>query len=690
MLSFFRQTRRKRLPGLIVAGICAAVLAVPLFAGGCRGGGEKPETVAETFFQAWAAREYDVMYDLLDQASREKYDWEYFNSRYTKISSGIGLQEVSLSLGEPQETGERTRTHFSFGAYFHTYTVGTIKIQNSITLIREDRHLPWRVEWHPGLIFPELTDSRKVSLHREEPRRGSIFDRHGRPLAEYRTFIEVGAVPGRFSEREAFVRAVAALLEITPRVIEEKLNQPWVKEELYVPLAVLAPEQETLLPELLQIQGLKVNNVERRYYPAGQLLAHVIGYLGELTAEELSEKREFGYYSGDMAGKLGLEAALERVLCGQFGFTLRILEEDGSDAAIIAARKLKQGEDIFLTIDLDLQQAAEEALAGKTGVIVAMDPASGEILALASSPGFDPNWFIRGLSAEQWQALLEDPARPFLNRAIWGLYPPGSTFKALTAAAALEAGVLDPAERMRIEGESWQLSPAWGSYQVKRVYANHTLLDLDGAMRFSDNIYFARVGLVLGPALFESCAIRFGFGETIPFTLPVAVSRLSKNGINSEILLADSSFGQGEILMTPLHLTLAYCAFARAGSMPLPRLWLSGEPALGAWKEGVVSRSAAEIVHRALVNAIHGTETPAAGAVAGFTVAGKTGTAEVEPGSGNICWYVTYAPAGEPQIIVTALVEGGGWAAQDALPLGRAVLESYLLRKQAGDTQISR
>jgi penicillin-binding protein len=680
-MNVLRETRRPKLPGVIMAGVLAAAFAVALSAGGCRGAGERPETVAEAFLQAWIAGEYGVMYDLLDQTSRGKYDWEYFHGRYTGISSGIGLQDVNYTLGERRENGERNRTRIAFEANLFTYTVGAIKIQNSITLTRADWRLPWRVEWHPGLIFPELTGNRKVSLHREAPRRGSIFDRHGRPLAEYRTFKEVGVVPGRYSDREGLVRAVAALLEIPPRSIEEKLNQPWVKEGLYVPLAVLAPEQETLLPELLRIQGVKINNVERRYYPAGKMLAHVIGYLGELTAEELSEKKEFGYYSGDAAGKLGLEAALEHVLGGQFGFTLRIMEEDGSDAAIIASRELKQGEDVILTIDLDLQQAAEEALAGKIGAVVAMEPATGELLALASSPGFDPNWFTKGLSTEQWQALLADPARPFLNRAIWGLYPPGSTFKALTAAAALDAGVLDPAEKVRIEGEGWQLSPAWGGYQVKRVYSNRTLLDLDEAMRFSDNIYFARVGLVLGPALFESYGDRFGFGEKIPFELPVAVSRLSKNGINTEILLADSSFGQGEIIMTPLHLTLVYCAFAGAGRMPLPRLWFSGEPAPAPWKEAVISPATAGVVHRALINAVSGAEAPTAGTAAGFTAAGKTGTAQVELGGGNICWYITYAPAGAPQIVVTVLVEGGGWAAQDALPLGRAVLESYFQEK---------
>ena len=658
--------------------VLAVLAAMLLLGSGCGKGAEKPEAVAGRFLSSWAAREYESMYTLLDAPSRETYDREYFVNRYTNITDGIGLRSVETALGKKLESSEN-RTAFSVSVHLATDTVGSIPVDNTITLTRADRQSPWLVEWHPGLIFPELIGNRRVDLTRLIPKRGSIYDRNRRLLAGYRTLNEVGAVPGVYTDQDDFSRSVAALLGVSPQVIAGKLNQPWVKEGLYVPLAVLLPEQDALVDQLLQIKGVKIKRVDRRYYPAGALLAHVTGYTGEITAEELAQKRENGYYSGDMVGKMGLEAVLEDVLGGAFGFVLRILEEDGSEAAVIATRELRQGEDIVLTLDLDLQRAAVEALGNKVGAVVALDPATGKVLALASSPGFDPNLFVSGLSPEAWRALQDDPAQPFLNRALWGLYPPGSVFKPFTAAAAIEEKKLDPAERVRIEGDSWQPSPSWGGYMIKRINTAQTSLDLDAAMKYSDNIYFARAGLSLGAALFNSYGDLFGFGDTVPFVLPAAVSRLSRDGIKTEIQLADSSFGQGEVLSTPLHMALIYCPFAGNGGIPVPRLWLSGEPDQITWKEAAISPATAAIVHRALVASIHGANAPAAaGAVEGFTAAGKTGTAEVDTLEGNICWYVTYAPAGDPGVVVAAVVEGGGWAGEDALPVGRAVLEFFL------------
>jgi penicillin-binding protein 3 len=661
-------------------GACIAVLATLLcLAAGCRGDAAKPEAAAEAFLAAWAAGEYEAMYAFLDHDSRETYDRDYFTGRYSGISREIGLRSINTVLGDRLATGDtRNLAGFSFSVQLHTDTVGMIPVENTITLTREDQGSPWLVQWYPGLIFPELTGGRRVHSLRLVPRRGSIYDRYGQTLAGYRSFTEVRAVPGRFSDRAAFVGAVAELLGISPGTIEAKLNQSWVREGLYVPLAILDPVQEALVPELLRIPGVQIDYVERRYYPAGEALAHVIGYLGELTAEELPEKRELGYDSGDRVGRMGLEEALEHVLSGTIGFTIRILEEDGSAAAILAAKEMRPGEDITLTIDLALQQAAAAALAGKTGAVVAMDPDTGEILAMVNSPAFDPNRFIAGLSAAEWQALQDDPRRPFLNRAIWGLYPPGSAFKAITAAAALDAGVFDPHETVRIVGESWQPSPSWGSYAIKRYYTTQTLLDLNAAMRFSDNIYFARLGLELGPDLFEDYGDRYGFAGQIPFTLPVAASRLSRDGITSEILLADSSFGQGEILVTPLHLALIYVSFASRDGLPQPRLRQAGDPGPLAWKEAPVGPSVFETVHRSLLGAAHGAAGIPADSRVGFAVAGKTGTAEVQHEAGNICWYAAYAPAAAPRIVVTVMVEGGEWGSQDAMPPGLALLEFFL------------
>lgn len=675
-------TKRSRGTGAVLTVLLAAVL---LPAGSGCSGADEPGRVAASFLAAWCELDYEAMYALLDEPSRDKYEKDYFINRYTAIGKGIGLRTVQAEPGEKIESSG-DRVSFSFTATLDTNTVGPIPIENTLALTRADRGSPWLVEWHPGLIFPELTGDRRVDVQRAAPRRGTIYDRHGRILAGLRTFTEVGAVPGRYANEEEFVRAVAALLEISPSLIKSRLSQGWVKEGLYVPLALLPPERESLANELLLIEGVMLNHVERRYYPAGAAAAHVTGYLGEISAEELEEKKKYGYNAGDLVGKAGLEAALDELLGGSFGFTLRILEADGSEAAIIAAREGHPGEDIHLTLDYDLQLAAAAALGNKAGAVAALDLASGEVLALVSNPAYDPNEFIAGLTAERWQALQNNPDRPFLDRALLALYPPGSAFKPFTAAAALDTQSLDPAERVRIEGESWQPGPSWGEYKVKRVYSERTSLNLDEAMKYSDNIYFARVGLSLGVNLFEQYGERFGFGEKLLFPLPVAVSRLSRSGIGSEILLADSSYGQGEVLITPLQMTLLYCPFAGgSGAIPLPRLLLSGEPGPAAWKEDAVSPAAAARVHRSLVEAVHGAGAPARnGIVPGYTVAGKTGTAQVNPAAGNICWYVTYGPAEQPALVVATVVEEGEWAGEEALPVGRAVLEYFLAKEYGG------
>ncbi|HPZ41553.1 MAG: penicillin-binding transpeptidase domain-containing protein [Dethiobacteria bacterium] len=649
------------------------LLILLLFSSGCSR--IQPEATAEQFYALWGEQDYKAMYELLDSASRKAYSAESFVERYTSISRGIGLHAVELK--EVEKTGSSAkRVTLSLSAVLKTSTVGPIPVSYSLELSREKRGAPWLLQWHPGLIFPQLSDDSRVDLDLERPRRGGIHDRNGKVLAGPRLFKELGAVPGVYEDEKSFAAAVESLLGLSSATIIEKLHQPWVQEGHYVPLAVLSPEEESLVDRLLQIPGAMINEVERRSYPAGSVTAHLVGYLGEINSEELQEKEDEGYHAGDLLGKAGLEAALEQKLAGDNGYTLRILDQDGNEEALIATRELQDGEDITLTIDLELQKCVAEALGKKKGAVVALDPHTGELLALYSNPSFDPNRIVAGLTAKEWEKLNKDEA--FLNRALSGIYPPGSAFKPFTAAAAIAEKAIDPAAKVEIKGERWQPSKAWGDYHVRRVHPEVESLDLNEAMKFSDNIYFARAGLALGEKKFLEYGKRFGFDEQISFPLPVARSRLAREGIKSEVQLADSSFGQGEVMITPLQMALLYSAIATKGSIPQPRLLLSDEPAL--WKENVISPAVAETVHRSLVETLHGARAPAAaGVIPGFNVAGKTGTAEIDAGEGNICWYVTYGPAESPGIVVVAAVEGSsGWAVTEALPVGRAVLEHYL------------
>lgn len=656
------------LPAVLLAA------ALPFTAAGCSP--LRPEGAAEQFFALWSEENYPAMYELLESGSREKYSEEYFAERYSNISRGMGLLGVEITGIARNKTGVKGAA-LTLSARLGTSTVGPVPVTYTMELSRARVGAPWLLRWHPGLILPELSDDTRAAIDPAIPRRGAIYDRHGRLLAGPQKFRELGAVPGTFADEDSFAGAVESLTGFSQKSILEKLRRPWVREGLYVPLYVLTAEEEELIPQLLQIPGVMINDVERRVYPAAAQAAHLMGYMGEITAEELAADQEWGYGPGDLVGKMGLEAALERRLAGSKGYELSILDQEGTAIALIAKKALQEGEDINLTIDLDLQGCAAEAMGAKKGAVIALDPRSGEVLVLYSNPGFDPNLFVTGLSTAAWQSLQGDPAQPLLNRALSGIYPPGSAFKPFTAAAAVAEKVIDPAARMEILGELWQPSPAWGGYYVRRVHSELESVNMGDALKYSDNIYFARIGLTLGEEKFMEYGERFGFGEAISFTLPVARSRLAPEGMKSEIQLADSSYGQGDVMATPLQMALLYCAFANGGTIPQPSLLLQEKA--GPWREKVIEPEVVGVVHRALVETLHGEGAPAAsGAVEGFRAAGKTGTAEVERGEGNICWYVTYGPAEAPSIVVAVVVEEGSWAGTDALPVGRAVLERYL------------
>lgn len=665
-----RRERRSRVTGAVLASLLALLLLAP----GCNS--VRPEAAAEQFYNLWVEQDYAAMYEFLDSASREEYSEESFKERYSSISRGIGLLEVETA--EVEKSGSGRQISLSLSAKLKSSFVGAIPLNYEMEWSRENWSAPWRLRWHPGLIFPELTDESKVLLDTVLPQRGAIYDRHGRMLAGPGPFKEVRALPGVYEDEESFIDEAAALLDLSAEQIASKLHQPWVREGLYVPLALLSPGESKAINQLKQLEGIQIEDLEQRTYPEAAVAAHLTGYLGEVTAEELEEKEKKGYGEGELVGKYGLEAALEEKLAGSKGYTLHIVDEAGKKVALIAEKAAEKGEDVKLTIDLKLQRCAVRALGKKPGAVAALDPRNGEVLVLYSNPGFDPNSFITGFAPTDWQELQEDEAQPFLNRALSGIYPPGSAIKPFTAAAALDSRALSAEERVEIKGKRWQPSESWGDYYIRRVSSKARQLDLNKAMKLSDNIYFARAGLALGRKKFIQYGERFGLGEELPLPLPAARSRLSKEGIKSEIQLADSSFGQGEVLITPLQMALTYCPFAGEGSIPRPQLELPVKPAL--WKEEVVSPAVAKRVHRALVGAVHGPGAPsAAGAVRGFEVAGKTGTAEIDDGEGNLCWYVTYGPAQSPQLVVAVVVEGAGWAAADALPVGRAVLERRLL-----------
>lgn len=403
---------------------------------------------------------------------------------------------------------------------------------------------------------------------------------------------------------------------------------------------------------------------QRRY--ADRSLAHVVGYAS------------FTY------GAAGVEAAYADSLIGQ---------DPGDPVAAWRARYLGERASpgvVVLGIDPRVQKAALDALSatGKKGAVIALDPRTGAILASVSLPSYDPNQIADPKTEElAWQQVNGDTARPLIDRARSGLYPPGSTFKIVTGAAALESGV-NPDTKVRVD-DPWQADTSWGDYFVRsssRAHADFTMAD---AFRLSENIYFAKIGLGIGGPKLAEYAQRFGIGSAPKCDLAVARGQLSNTGtLDRPTLTADTSYGQGELLASPLQMALVAAAIGRGGVMPTPHYALEVRDSAGNTIRTVAPGAAGQVVRpdvaaritQYLVGAVEGPGAFAFGAkIAGVRVAGKTGTAE-NPAGPPHGWFIGFAPAENPVVAVAVVVENAVQGGLDAAPLAGRVMQAALGR----------
>jgi peptidoglycan glycosyltransferase len=386
-------------------------------------------------------------------------------------------------------------------------------------------------------------------------------------------------------------------------------------------------------------------------------------------------------YASTKFGLSGIEAAYAESLIGQ---------DPADPVSIWKARYLGDrtpAGQVVLGIDLKIQKAAADALGGRRGAIVALDPRTGAILASVSVPSYDPNQIVdRAKQDAAFDQLNHDAGRPFLNRVAQGLYPPGSVFKVVTGAAALDAG-FDPTKKLRVD-DPYQPDKSWGDYFVRSSSRAHGLFDMADGFRLSENIYFAQVGLQIGAAKLTDYARRFGIGSTPKLDLAAARGQLSdSSSIDRPTLLADTSYGQGELLVSPLQMALIYATIANGGVMPTAHYATEVRDAAGHVVREVapgpigqvISPATAKTLTAMLVGAVEGQGGFAFGAkIPGVDVAGKTGTAENRPGEAPHGWFVGFAPAGAPTIVVAVIVENTAEGGVTAAPLGAQVMRAAL------------
>ena len=551
-----------------------------------------------------------------------------------------------------------------------------------------------------SLIYPELLKTDKIRVSVTQAKRGEILDRNGRVLAGKGVASSVGIVPGKLENQEDSLKQIAELLGMKSEEIEKKLSAKWVKDDSFVPIKTLRkvaeielmslePDEEVLKEHerqqrLLEIPGIMISDTEVRSYPLKDAAAHLVGYVQNVTAEDLEKHAGEGYTASSVIGRSGAEGLFEKELKGQNGCRIYIVDSDGNEKEELACRIVENGKDIKLIIDSEPQKALYEQFQSDKSCSVAMNPYTGEVLALVSTPSYDNNDFIMGLSSEKWAALNEDENKPMYNRfrQVWC---PGSAFKPITAAIGLESGAVDPNEDYGNVGLSWQKDASWGSYHVTTLHAYNPVV-LENAIIYSDNIYFAKAALKIGAAEMKDSLLRLGFQEELPFEIVMAKSQYSNTeNIETEIQLADSGYGQ--ILINPLHMACIYTAFCNEGNVIKPHLLYSQETKTEYWIPNAFSVAHTNIVLEGLkkvVNDSHGTGYAAHRE--DILLAGKTGTAEIkaskEDTSGTeLGWFAVFTAEStvERPILIVSMVEDvkGRGGSSYVVGKDKEVLESW-------------
>jgi penicillin-binding protein 2 len=668
-----------------VAILCAAVLSA------CEPGPPPAEPIARQYAAAWQKSDYQAMWALLSDDSKAQVTPAGFTERLPRIADEMTLTSIDAKPGVathpalPNGSPDPRKASVALDLTFHTQRVGSIARSTTLQLVMvgdKDKAV-WRIAWTPEAILPHLTAGRLVRMTRLPTSRGRIIARDGTELA---TFVEagvVGVVTGQIRSESGLLASLSSALAMTPEQIKAKYTQSWVKPDLFVPVAIVpANKLDPLRQRLALIEGVQVQATRVRSYPTG-LASQTLGYLAEASEDEAKAKSARGIQAGDLIGKrdTGLEATLDDELGGSYGFRLGIVESDERPVETLAETAPVPGRDVVLALDPKLQRAAENALGNNKGAIVAEDPWSGEILAIASRPTYDLNALVSGDSAAIAR-YASDPGKPFFNRATSGQYPTGSSFKPITAAAAMRNGVYNWGDRIDCPAR-------WTGYGEQWVQLNHETkalgpIDLRTALARSCNTFFYEIGKRLNdrdPNLLPNAAKSFGLGKAtdIDFVLekegivpspewkkqyfPTPAQQVWNPGDASNLAI-----GQGDLLATPLQMANYASALANDGMVWKPRLVTElrdrdGKTVKTFPKTQAGSTLAIPTDLSLIRDGMHAVTTDPDGTVAfvfnGYSTstAGKSGTAE-SPVPGKVdAWFIGYASFEQPSIAVAAVLD---------------------------------
>jgi penicillin-binding protein 2 len=540
-----------------------------------------------------------------------------------------------------------------------------------------------------GDEYVNLASENRLRMVRLLPPRGNIYDSSGVPLAvNVRTF-DIKAYPMDLRTDGDFTRVSGLFarhgIPMTSSDLKEGVDRQYVAPYRAVSVATnltLAQVSDLVMdPEFSQV--LFPSPVWRRIYPSGPQVAHVIGYVGGITRDELEDQRDLYYQAGDTIGKNGIESMYEEELRGVTGEQVVEVDSRGRLLRNMNYNDPQKGNDIRLTINLAAQREALRLMEGKRGAMVAMDVEDGSVRVFLSSPTYDPNPLTWGISTKAWSALLEDEDNPMMNRVTGGVYPPGSTFKVVTAAGILMENVANTKTIVSCPGY-FRLGPQ--NFRCWRR-SGHGNEEIVGALRDSCDVYFYQMSVKLGIDKLIKWGREFGIGEPTGIDIPgelggnLAGREWKQDRLGEAWYQGDTvnyAIGQGYLLMTPMQLARVYAAFANGGRLVSPRFNADKAPE---WRDVKLSKANMDIIRRGIRDVVARGTGRVAGSF-GFDVAGKTGTAQNSQGEDHAL-FVGYAPANAPKYVAAVIIEGGGSGSSVAGPLVGQML-AYLLERERG------
>lgn len=603
-------------------------------------------------------KNYEKMYEKTISMNMSKED---FIARNKNIYEGIDCADIKIGIQNIEKQDGKYEIQYTQQMYT---SAGEINFTNVAHIERENKE--YKVKWSSQMIFPQLGSTDKVRVSNLKAKRGDILDRNGNKLAQDGYIASVGIVPGKLGDnKEENISKISELTGVSTEYINKQLDASYVKEDTFVPVKKIKDTDINLKEQLLQIPGILINKVEARVYPLGEDTGHLIGYVQAINKEELEANSGKGYNTNSIIGKSGLEKAYEDILRGFDGTEIYITDEDGNKKTTLSKQDKKDGKDVKLTIDSKLQSQIYQQMKNDKGFFVVMQPKTGEMLALVSTPTYDSNDFVVGMTQEQWDKLNNDSNKPLYNRFIQK-YCPGSTFKPITGAIGLTTGKITANEDFGYTGTSWQKDSGWGTYKVTTLTGYQGPKNLANALLYSDNIYFAQSALKIGADTFTQNLDKLGFNEQIEFPLNLAKSQYAnQNGskIEGETKLADSGYGQGSILVNPIHMASIYSSFANDGNMIKPYIEYDEQKANTQQgeilKQEVMTKEIAQTIKNDLIQVVENKNGTANDMkIEGVTIAGKTGTAELKTSSedtqsGTLGWFDCFSD----DMLIVSMVE---------------------------------